>query len=158
LRRRGKRLPFIVPFGNKYLETRFQFVHIDDMARLVAHILRRPALEPGALTILNVAGRGDAPTLRRCLELGNTQAFRVPGKTGVRFALSLMWKLGICAVPPEATPYITGTYVMDTTRLQRFLGTEYKSVLRYTVDEALADSFAPEEKEVVAALETSTSR
>jgi UDP-glucose 4-epimerase len=158
LRRRGKRLPFVVPFGSRYMETRFQFIHIDDMARLITHILRSRETTPGALTILNVAGRGEALTLRRCLEIGNTRAFRVPGKRGARAALSLMWKWGICAVPPEATPYITGTYVMDTTRLRRFLGEEYETVIRYTIEQALADSFSRSVQQPATSLETTATR
>ena len=158
LRRRGKRLPFVVPLGSRYMETRFQFVHIDDMARLIAHILRRPEPAKGALTILNVAGRGDALTLRRCLELANTRAFRAPGRSGARAVLALMWKYGICAVPPEAAPYITGTYLMDTARLRRFLGAEYEKVIRYTVEEALQDSFSTNVQRPAAALDTSAAR
>ena len=69
-----------------------------------------------------------------------------------------MWKWGICAVPPEATPYITGTYLMDTERLRRFLGGEYETVIRYTIEEALADSFSKSVQQPATALETSATR
>jgi hypothetical protein len=52
-----------------------------------------------------------------------------------------MWKLGISGVPPDALPYILGSYTMNTLRLQKYLGQGYKTVIRYTVAEALADSF-----------------
>lgn len=145
MRRRGWRLPFIVPLGQEYLENRFQFVHVDDVARLMAHILRRPQndAEP-ALTVLNVAGRGEALPLERCLALAGTKAFRLPGHALCRATLSLLWKLGVCAVPPDALPYIAGSYTMDTHRLRDFLGDAYPEVIRYTIEEALVDSFRTE--------------
>ena len=140
MRRRGWRLPFIVPRGRQYLENRFQFVHVDDVARLIAHLLRRPQ-EGLALTVLNVAGRGEALPLERCLALAGTKAFRLPGYAACRAMLGLLWKLGVCAVPPDALPYIAGSYTMDTHRLREFLGDAYPEVIRYTVEEALVDSF-----------------
>ena len=140
MRQRGWRLPFIVPWGRQYLESRFQFVHVDDVARLIAHLLRRPQSEP-ALTVLNVAGRSEALSLERCLALAGTKAFRLPGHAACRALLSLLWKLGVCAVPPDALPYIAGSYTMDTHRLREFLGDAYPEVIRYTVEEALVDSF-----------------
>jgi nucleoside-diphosphate-sugar epimerase len=55
MRENGKRLPCILPFGKQYLDNKIQFMHVDDMARLVAWILQR---EPEAqrLTKLNLAG------------------------------------------------------------------------------------------------------
>ena len=44
---------------------------------------------------------------------------------------------------------MTGTYIMDTSRLRAFLGQDYENVIRYTVKEAFADSFravAPKEQ------------
>ena len=41
MRSRGKRLPCLLPRGRRYLENRIQFVHVDDMARLITRILRR---------------------------------------------------------------------------------------------------------------------
>ncbi len=142
MRKRGSRLPFPVPFGEPYLKTRFQFVHVDDVARLIAWILRRADAGP-PVTVVNVAGRGEPLTLERCLAVGNSGMVRVPGRWGVRMALSLMWKLGISAVPPEAMPYITGSYLMDLTRLRELLGTDFENVIRYTVEEALVDTFRP---------------
>jgi nucleoside-diphosphate-sugar epimerase len=142
MRRRGWRLPFIVPSGRQYLENRFQFVHVDDVARLMAHLLRRPQIdaEP-SLTVLNVAGRGESLPLERCLALAGTKAFRLPGHPACRATLSLLWKLGVCAVPPDALPYIAGSYTMSTHRLRQFLGDAYPEVIRYTIEEALVDSF-----------------
>lgn len=142
MRQRGRRLPFIVPRGQKYLENRFQFVHVDDVARLMAHLLRRPQsdAEP-TLTVLNVAGSGESLSLERCLALAGTKAFRLPGHVLCRATLSLLWKLGVCAVPPDALPYIAGSYTMDTHRLRDFLGDAYPEIMRYSIEEALVDSF-----------------
>ena len=54
---RANACPACCPYGKKYLDNKIQFIHVDDMARLIAWILHR---EPEAqrLTTLNVAGRG----------------------------------------------------------------------------------------------------
>src|SRR6266852_2064275 len=39
MRAQGKRLPCMLPYGQRYLENHIQFVHVDDMARLLAHIV-----------------------------------------------------------------------------------------------------------------------
>jgi hypothetical protein len=57
--------------------------------------------------------------------------------------LKLIWQLGISGVPPDALPYILGSYTMNTLRLQQHLGRDYASVIRYTIADALADSFVP---------------
>ncbi len=88
MRQSARRLPCMLPFGQKYLDNKIQFVHVDDMARLIAWILRR---EPEAqrLTILNVAGRGDSLTFAQCIELAHARLLRVPGQWGMRRVLKL---------------------------------------------------------------------
>jgi nucleoside-diphosphate-sugar epimerase len=140
MRSEGKRLPCMLPRGRQYLDNKIQFVHVDDMARLIAHILHRDP-EAQRLTILNVAGRGDALTLGRCVELAQAKLVRVPGKWAMRLILQFLWNRQISAIPPEALPYITGEYIMNTDRLQSFLGGEYENVIRYTIADAFADSF-----------------
>jgi nucleoside-diphosphate-sugar epimerase len=142
-REQNKRLPMLLPAGTGYLEKKFQFVHVDDMARLIAFILASPQTGP-ELQILNVAGRGEALTMSRCAEIANAKLLRLPGRWACSQALKLFWALGISGVPPEALPYIVGSYTMDTTRLRFFLGSSYKQVIRYTIEEALADSFVPQ--------------
>jgi hypothetical protein len=66
---------------------------------------------------------------------------RVPGKPAFRAILQLLWKLGISAIPPEAAPYMTSEYIMNTDRLRKFLGEDYEKVIRYTIADAYADSF-----------------
>jgi len=140
MREEGKRLPVILPHGQQYLDNRIQFVHVDDAARLIAHILHREP-EPQRLTILNVAGRGEPLTFGRCIEMAKAKLIRVPGKWAMRQVLKIGWKWKISAIPPEAMPYMTGEYIMNTDRLRTFLGGEYENVMRYTITDAFADSF-----------------
>ncbi len=144
MRAHSKRLPCMLPYGQKYLDNKIQFVHVDDMARLIAWILTR---EPEAqrLTILNVAGRGDALTFAQCIEMAKAKLIRVPGRWGMRRVLDLLWNLKISAIPPDAMPYMTGQYIMNTDRLKRFLGDDYEAVIEKTNAEAFADAFAPAE-------------
>ncbi len=145
LRRQGKRLPLWLPSRGSYLEHKFQFVHVDDVARLIAHILRRKQSDP-KLTILNVAGRGEAVELRRCIDIAGIEVQRVPGRTICKQALRVLWDLGVSDIPPEALPYLLGSSTMDTARLRVFLGEHYRSIIEHTCEEALADSFSKAEQ------------
>ncbi len=142
MRSKGRRLPCMLPFGKLYPEKRLQFVHVDDVARLIAHILRKTDPESQRLTILNVAGRGEPLTYERCIEMARAKLVRVPGKRAFRSILQLLWKLRISAIPPDATPYMTGEYIMNTDRLRKFLGGNYQDVIQYTIADAFADCFA----------------
>ncbi len=140
MRAAGRRLPCMLPRGQKYLDNKIQFVHVDDMARLIGHILQRDP-EAQRLTILNVAGRGEPMTFGRCVQVAQARLWRAPGKWSMRAVLKLLWKWGISAIPPEALPYMTGEYIMNTDRLRKFLGSEYEAVIHYTIADAFADSF-----------------
>jgi nucleoside-diphosphate-sugar epimerase len=142
MRDRGTRLPCMLPRGQRYLDNKIQFIHVDDMARLLRHILQR---EPEAqrLTVLNVAGRGEPLTFAKCIETAQAKLLRVPGKWVMRQVLSFLWRRQISAIPPQALPYMTGEYIMNTDRLRRFLGPEYEHIIRYTITDAFADSFRP---------------
>jgi len=141
MRQAAKRLPCMLPYGQKYLDNQIQFVHVDDMARLITWILRR---EPEAqrLTILNVAGRGDPLSFAQCIELAHAKLVRVPGAWAMRRVLQLLWDWNISAIPPDAVPYMTGQYIMKTDRLKEFLGKDYERVITKTNLEAFADSFS----------------
>jgi len=152
MRDRGKRLPCLLPYGSQYLEHRLQFVHVDDMARLLAHIVGKTDPESQRLTVLNVAGRGEPLTVARCLELAQARLIRVPGKWAFRAVLQALWKLGISAIPPDALPYMIGEYSMNTGKLQAFLGQEYENVIQYTIADAFADSFAAQGTPTAAAM------
>jgi nucleoside-diphosphate-sugar epimerase len=140
MRSEGARLPCMLPRGQQYLNHKIQFVHIDDMARLIRHILQREP-EPQRLTVLNVAGGGEPLTFARCIEMAQAKLVQVPGRWAMRQVLRFLWKWKISAIPPEALPYMTGQYIMNTDRLRRFLGPEYEHVIRYTIADAFADSF-----------------
>jgi len=140
LRQQGKRLPALLPYGQKYLDNKIQFVHVDDMARLIVTILRR---EPEAqrLTILNVAGRGEPLTFGQCIQMAQAKLVRVPGKWAMRQVLRFGWNWKISSIPPDAIPYMTGQYIMNTDRLKKFLGDGYERVIQHTITDAFADSF-----------------
>jgi len=140
MRNQGKRLPCMLPRGQQYLDNKIQFIHVDDMARLLKHILQREP-ETQRLTVLNVAGRGEPLTFARCIEMAEAKLVRVPGQWAMRQVLNFLWKRKISAIPPEAVPYMTGQYIMNTDRLKRFLGSEYEHVIRYSINDAFADSF-----------------
>ncbi len=140
MRAEGKRLPLMLPRGPKYLEKRVQFVHVDDVARLLGLLLDRSDADP-PLTIMNVAGRGESITLQRCAEIAQATIKRVPSRAAFRTILRVLWRLGISSIPPDALPYMIGSYTMDTARLQQFLGPQYSQVIQYTVEDALKDSF-----------------
>jgi len=110
------------------------------MARLIQHILQREP-ETQRLTVLNVAGRGEPLTFGRCVQMSRAKLLRVPGRWAMRQVLKVLWRQKISAIPPEAVPYMTGQYIMNTDRLQRFLGPEYEHVIHYTIEDAFADSF-----------------
>jgi len=117
------------------------------MARLITRIIEKTEPEAQRLTILNVAGRGDPLTFGRCIELAQARLWRLPGKSAFRMALTILWKLGIIAIPPDAAPYMTGEYIMNTDRLRKFLGENYDDVIRYTITDAFADCFKSEKVE-----------
>ena len=141
MRSQGKRLPCMLPRGQQYLDNKIQFIHVDDMARLIVHILQREP-ETQRLTVLNVAGRGEPLTFGKCVEIAKAKLLRVPGPWAMEQILKFLWKRKISAIPPEAVPYMTSEYIMNTDRLRRFLGPEYEHIIRYTITDAFSDSFS----------------
>ena len=139
LRRRGVRLPLLLPSRGNHLDHRFHFVHVDDVARLIAHIVRRQQADP-QLTILNVAGRGDPLSLRRCAQIAGIGLKRLPGKSFCRQAMRLLWDWGASDVPPQMLDYLLGSCTLETARLRSFLGEDYRSVIQHTCEEALVES------------------
>ena len=136
----GKRLPLMLPFGKSYPEKKVQFIHVDDMARLLAFLLHHE--EPKQAThIFNVAAHGEPLTLQQCVEIAKGKIMQVPGKWACRMTLRRLWNLGITAVPPDALPYLIGSYTMDTSRLKKFLGEHYREIIQHDVASALSDSF-----------------
>jgi nucleoside-diphosphate-sugar epimerase len=142
-RRKGSRVPILLPRGPQYLERKQQVVHLDDMARLVAYILRRKLSDP-QLSIMNVAGRGDPLTIQQCIQIAQTRVKRLPGKTFSQQALRALWGLGLSSVPPEELGSLLEAGIVNTSRLGVFLGENYRNVIRYTCEAALADTFVQE--------------
>ena len=141
MREQKKRLPCLLPSGKKYLENRIQFVHIEDVARVIAFILNKKEPEGQRLTILNVAGRGTPLTYEQCIHIAKAKLTRVPTEKLFELVLQFFWKMRISTIPPDAMPYMLSDTVMDTTRLQEFLGPEYKNVIKYPIAEAFAECF-----------------
>jgi nucleoside-diphosphate-sugar epimerase len=140
MRQEGKRLPCILPYGQQYVDNKLQFIHVDDMARLISFLLQR---EPEAqrVTILNVAGRGEPLSFGRCIQMAQAKLIRVPNRWAMRQILRVGWDLKISSIPPQAVPYMTGQYIMNTDRLKRLLGPDYEAVIQRTIADAFADSF-----------------
>jgi len=142
LRRRGTRLPMMLPLGQQFLEKKFQFIHVDDMARLISYILNQGAERAGPRTeIMNVTARGEELTLADCARIGHAKVLRLPGKWMCRKVLQWLWDLGISGIPADALPYMIGSYLMDTSRLRIFLGDHYRQVIRFSMTDALTDCF-----------------
>lgn len=150
MRVQGKRLPCMLPRGKQFLQNRIQFVHIDDVARLIAYILKKTQPESQRLTILNVAGRGAPMTYEQCVQVAKAKLIRVPTKRMFELVLRFLWWSGISTIPPDVAPYMTSDTVMDTSRLKEFLGAEYKDVIRYATAEAFAECFKQEAAVAVA--------
>jgi hypothetical protein len=75
------------------------------------------------------------------METAQAKLLRVPGQWGMRRVLQVLWNWKISAIPPDAVPYMTGQYIMNTDRLKGFLGDDYDQVIAKTNLEAFADSF-----------------
>lgn len=146
MREKGTRLPCMLPTGQQYLQNKIQFIHVEDVARLIAFVLAKNEPEGRRLTILNVAGRGEALTYEQCVRIAKAKLVRVPSEQLFKLVLQLLWKLRISTIPPDVAPYMTSSTVMDTARLQEFLGPEYKNVIKYPIAEAFAECFKKEEK------------
>lgn len=146
MREQGKRLPCMLPTGDQYVRNKIQFVHIEDVARLIQFILEKNEPESQRLTILNVAGRDEPLTYDQCVRLAKAKLLRVPSERLFKLVLQLLWNLKISTIPPDVAPYMTSDTLMDTSRVQEFLGAEYKNVIRYRVAEAFAECFSKEEK------------
>jgi len=139
LQRRGQRLPLIFPFGRDYLQHKLQFVHVDDVARLIVWLLARPKL-PDPLMVINVAGSGEPMSVAQCAQLVGATVRRVPTISLCRIIVETMWALGATSIPPDAFPYLMGSYSMDISKLRTLLGKDYERVMRYSNESALVDS------------------
>ena len=145
--RRGERLPMLLPSGKAYLRHQLQFVHVDDVSRVIEWSLRRPkSREP--LTVLNVAGDGEPLSVEQCSKLTGTNLKRLPTEILCRMVINIMWSWGVTSIPPDAFPYLIGSYTMDTSRLHALTGNEYHQIVRYSSEAALTDSLSPAPAEI----------
>ncbi|MEE8200652.1 MAG: NAD-dependent epimerase/dehydratase family protein [Candidatus Acidoferrales bacterium] len=134
VQRRGWRLPLVLPGGEKYRGL-YQFMHIDDAARLMAWLCHH--YQPAKLEILNAQGRGKPLTGEDLARLCGLRLLRFPSYALLGILYRIFWFLGLSPVPPEAFPYFAGSYVMNTERLERLLGPEYPKIVRFTPEEAV---------------------
>lgn len=153
MRAKGTRLPLMLPYGDKYLAKDFQFVHVDDVARLFAFIVRRQVAKREHV-VLNVAGRGEPLTIAQCAQIANQKIIRMP-RLMCRRVLQYLWDHGASSIPPDALPYMIGSYTMNTSALKRFLGSEYERIIQYTVEDALRDCFREPAAETATGLDRS---
>jgi nucleoside-diphosphate-sugar epimerase len=141
LRAKGKKLPLLLPWSREYQEKLFQFVHVDDMARLLCWLLQKPEETPGELITLNVAGPGKPISIARCAEIAQAKIVRLPSRRTCSAVMKLGWKWGVSSVPPEAFPYLCGSYTMNIDKLRALLGKDFTAVMQHSTESALADCF-----------------
>ncbi len=132
--RLGIRLPLLLPRDENYGGL-YQFMHIDDAVRLIAWVCHHPPADE--LTILNAQGLGPPVTGADVACAGRLPLLRLHNYGFVQFLYRLVWAIGLSAVPPDSFPYFAGSYVMDTRRLEQFLGDDFPKVVRHTARQAL---------------------
>jgi hypothetical protein len=78
------------------------------------------------------------------VQVARAKLVRVPTKKIFELVLRFLWNRKVSTIPPDVAPYMTSDTVMDTTRVQEFLGPEYKNVMRYSIPDAFAECFKQE--------------
>jgi len=141
LRRKRKKLPLIFPMGASYTQKELQFVHVDDVARLVTWLLHQSLPQEKELLTLNVAGSGSPLSIKTCAGIAGARIQRRPSLWLCTKLLSRLWRRGLSAVPPNALPYMAGSYTVATQRLKELLGSSYAEVIQYSSEAALRDCF-----------------
>ena len=135
-RRQNWRIPAALPWGAT-ARNPVQFIHADDVARLLAWTLAH--FRAGTQEILNVAGAGSL-SLEECMQLSGTPILRPGGEGTVRMLLRVSYALGLSGIPAEALPYYLAAPTMDTSRLRAALGNDFEEVVRYSTRAALEES------------------
>lgn len=115
-----------------------QFVHVDDVARILQWTLRN--FRPGCLEIFNLAGGGPPMPFGECVQLAGTPVLRLRSVRQIESLLRFFWIVGLSGVPPQSIPYYLSSYTMDTRKLCAELGPDCSRVLRFSTREALADA------------------
>ena len=79
-------------------------------------------------------------SVAQCAQLVGATVRRVPTISLCRIIVETMWALGATSIPPDAFPYLMGSYSMDISKLRTLLGKDYERVMRYSNESALVDS------------------
>jgi len=133
---KSTKLPIVMPWGTKWRERQIQFVHIDDVARVVAWFVAHP-LRADAVEAFNVAGRGATISIEEAAQITGAPIKQLPSRAAVGWALQAAWRSGVSDLPPDALPYVLGEYTLSTEKLRQWLGNDYESVIQYTSTDAL---------------------
>ena len=136
-----ERLPLLLPTGKKYPQRLLQFVHVEDVARLVTWLLHKSSTEQSEVLTLNVAGSGSPISIEKCAEIAHTRIARVPSEWMWEKIMRRRWNRGISPVPPDAFPYLMGSCTVGTRRLRELLRDDYEKVIQYSTEDALRESF-----------------
>lgn len=136
INRRGWKLPFLLPRGEKYRGL-YQFMHIDDAVRLMTWLSQN--YRPGKLMVLNAQGRGRPLTAEELAGLVKVPLLRLPSYFLVGLLYRISWALGLSPVPPDSLPYFAGSYVMDTQRLECLLGADYPRIVQFSTEQAVRE-------------------
>ncbi|MBV9670633.1 MAG: NAD-dependent epimerase/dehydratase family protein, partial [Acidobacteriales bacterium] len=136
LRKKGKRMVVLTGLGGKQRERKFQFVHVDDVARTIAYFIAHPGV-PGKIEAFNLTGSGESLSVTRCCEISGTKIIPLPTRQLIGALLKAAWSVGASDMPPDALPYVLGEYTLSTKALQSRLGADYSNVIRFTNEQAL---------------------
>jgi hypothetical protein len=90
-----------------------------------------------------MASRGDSLTVAQCAEIIRTPVKRLPTVAMCRALINTMWNMGVTSIPPDAFPYLIGSYTLDLSKLHALLASDYEKVIQYSHTDALADSKSP---------------
>jgi len=144
-RSRQKPLLSYLPAGEWSPQKLVQFLHVDDMARLITWLLRRTAPDESELLTLNVAGSGSPLSISQCAEIAQMRIRQLPSKWVCTKITTMLCNRGVLSVPPDALSYLTGSQTTSTQKLRELLGSDYEKVIQYSTEAALRDSFAKTE-------------
>ncbi len=115
--------------GPSHYNPPLQFVHEDDVARAIVTIIEKDGRGP-----YNVAPP-DYIRLREAMKLTGRPSIRLPER-GLEIMLGISWRLGLPLVnaPPSLLDFLRYPWVMDSSRLQKELGFEFRYSTRETVE------------------------
>jgi len=136
-----ERVPLLLPTGKKYPQRLLQFVHVEDMARLITWLLQKSSTEQTEVLTLNVAGSGSPISIEQCAEIAHARIVRVPSEWMWEKIMRRRWNRGISPVPPDTFPYLMSSCTVDTRRLQELLRGDYAKVIQYSTEDALRETF-----------------